>query len=191
MIERAPFPAPTETPHTAESAMVDAACQGDTKAFDAMYRELRPLVARYLRAQEPAAANGLLGDTRWTVSRRMTQFRGGAGDFRAFVFSVAHHLVEERRRQRWEHDTAGTGRRRDQGTDASTSAALDPDRALARLVAPLTAGQADVVLLSVVGALPVDQIARIVRRSPLSVRAVQHRALRRLARDPSTAVLAQ
>jgi RNA polymerase sigma-70 factor (ECF subfamily) len=54
--------------------------------------------------------------------------------------------------------------------------------ALARIAA-LPAAQAEVVLLRVVADLSVDDVAKIVGRRPGAVRALQHRALQRLARE--------
>jgi RNA polymerase sigma-70 factor (ECF subfamily) len=50
-------------------------------------------------------------------------------------------------------------------------------------VAVLSPDQADVVLMRVVGGLDVDQVARVLGKEPGAVRSLQHRALRRLARQ--------
>jgi RNA polymerase sigma-70 factor (ECF subfamily) len=50
-------------------------------------------------------------------------------------------------------------------------------------IAALPPAQAEVVLLRVVGDLSVDDVAAIVGRKPGAVRALQHRALQRLARE--------
>jgi DNA-directed RNA polymerase specialized sigma24 family protein len=52
----------------------------------------------------------------------------------------------------------------------------------ARIVSLLPSAQAEVVLLRVVAGLGVADVARLLGRSPASVRVLQHRALRRLAR---------
>jgi RNA polymerase sigma-70 factor (ECF subfamily) len=53
----------------------------------------------------------------------------------------------------------------------------------ARVVAVLPHDQADVVLLRVLGGLEVDDVARVLHKQPGAVRALQQRALRRLARQ--------
>ena len=58
----------------------------------------------------------------------------------------------------------------------------DEAAALAR-VRQLPAVQAEVVLLRVLGGFSAEEVAEITGRSPGSVRVIQHRALRRLARD--------
>ena len=50
-----------------------------------------------------------------------------------------------------------------------------------RLVASLSADQAEVVLLRVVAGLSVAEVAEIIERSPGAVRMLQHRGLQRLA----------
>jgi RNA polymerase sigma-70 factor (ECF subfamily) len=53
--------------------------------------------------------------------------------------------------------------------------------AIDTLIADLSPDQAEAVLLRVVGGLDVTEVARIMDRSPGSVRVLCHRALRRLA----------
>ncbi|HLF40504.1 MAG TPA: sigma factor-like helix-turn-helix DNA-binding protein, partial [Acidimicrobiia bacterium] len=62
-------------------------------------------------------------------------------------------------------------------------AAVATQQAVDRLVACLPADQAEVVLLRVVAGLPADEVGRITKRSAGAVRVLQHRALRRLARE--------
>ena len=63
-------------------------------------------------------------------------------------------------------------------------AALGTVGALARIAA-LPPDQADVVLLRVIGDLSVAAVAEILDKRPGAVRALQHRALRNLAKDLS------
>ena len=63
-------------------------------------------------------------------------------------------------------------------------AALGTVGALARISA-LPPDQADVVLLRVIGDLSVAAVAEIIHKRPGAVRALQHRALRNLAKDLS------
>jgi RNA polymerase sigma-70 factor (ECF subfamily) len=60
--------------------------------------------------------------------------------------------------------------------------AIGTRSALAR-IASLPPAQAEVVLLRVVGDLSVEDVAEVVGRRPGAVRALQHRALQRLARE--------
>jgi RNA polymerase sigma-70 factor (ECF subfamily) len=60
--------------------------------------------------------------------------------------------------------------------------ALTTEAAIAR-IATLPSNQAEVVLLRVLAGLSVREVAAIVGKRPGTVRVLQHRALRRLARE--------
>ena len=66
--------------------------------------------------------------------------------------------------------------------EATALDALDADEVRRRLVERLPADQADVVLLRVVGGLDVRRVAGVLGKRPGTVRVLQHRALRRLAK---------
>ena len=71
------------------------------------------------------------------------------------------------------------------GRDDPEAAALDAvsaDEVRRRLVELLPPDQADVVLLGVVGGLDTRRIADVLGKRPGTVRVLQHRALRRLAK---------
>jgi len=60
---------------------------------------------------------------------------------------------------------------------------LSAAQAIARLVATLPPDQAEVLMLRVVGGLSADESAEVMGKRPGTVRVLQHRALRRLARE--------
>ena len=68
------------------------------------------------------------------------------------------------------------------GADDIAIESLSTNEAIEALVRNLPSDQAEVVLLRVVGDLSVEQVAKIMGRSPGSVRVLQHRALRHLAK---------
>jgi len=59
----------------------------------------------------------------------------------------------------------------------------EADEAARRVAALLAPDQANVVLLRVLGGFSVQQVASILGKRPGTVRVLQHKALRRLARD--------
>ncbi len=61
-------------------------------------------------------------------------------------------------------------------------AGLTTEAAIAR-IATLPPDQAEVVLLRILGGLSVREVAAITGKRPGTVRVLQHRALRRLARE--------
>jgi len=160
--------------------VLDAARRSEPWAFEAMYRGLAPAVRRYLRAAADDEVDDLTQEVFIGVARGVQRFQGGEDDFRSWVFSIAHHrLVDHHRRRRRQPPLLDPAR----GDVESEAVARLGDQAAQRLVAGLPPDQAEVVLLRVVGDLSVEEVARIVGKRPGAVRALQHRALRRLRRD--------
>jgi RNA polymerase sigma-70 factor, ECF subfamily len=170
--------------------VVAAAGRGEHWALTELFRAYQPPLLRYLRAQEPRAADDLAGEVWIAVARSLDQFVGDEAGFRGWLFTIARRrLIDHRRR---------SARRR---TEVVSSEVLDTadesglggdpagevlDRlhaqgAVDALVRELTPDQAEAVLLRVVGQLSVAETARIMQRPPGAVRVLCHRALRRMA----------
>jgi RNA polymerase sigma-70 factor (ECF subfamily) len=168
--------------------VLGAARSGASWAVTALYRELQPPLLSYLRAQEPGDAEDLASEVWLGVGQGLARFEGDEAAFRGWLFTIARRRIVDLRRQR--------GRRRTEPTAGEAFAALpasdDPEStALAsirgdairqRIVALLPPDQADVVLLRVVGGLDAAQIAAVLGKRPGTVRVLQHRAVRRLAK---------
>src|SRR5207249_3697476 len=95
------------------------------------------------------------------------------------VFSIAHHRVVDHHRKRVREPPMAAARQGDAEADALAN--LGSGEAVA-LIKSLPADQAQVVLLRVVADLSVEDVARIVGKRPGAVRALQHRAMKGLAR---------
>jgi RNA polymerase sigma-70 factor (ECF subfamily) len=145
-------------------------------------------VLGFLRHRAPQDADDLAADVFVDVAEGVARFRGSEANFRSWVFTIVYRRLADLRRRAArrrtepsptelisEHLADGDGER--DGMDA-----LGTTSALARIAA-LPPAQAEVVLLRIVGDLSVDDVARIVGRRPGAVRALQHRALQRLARE--------
>jgi RNA polymerase sigma-70 factor, ECF subfamily len=168
-----------------------AAEQGEHWALTRLFRAYQPLLLRYLRGQEPGVADDLAGEVWVSVSRRLGRFAGDELAFRSWLFTIARcRLVDHRRKM--------ARRRTDLVPDDRIDLSMGPTRygrdpavlvleqlsaqeAVDRLVSDLTPEQAEAVLLRVVAGFDVDEVARIMGRTPGSVRVLCHRALRRLA----------
>lgn len=168
-------------------AVLGAARDGDEWGFAALFREFHPRLLRYFAARVAAHAEDLAAETWVAVARQLTSFEGDEGAFGAWLFTIAHHrLVQFWRDQarRPTTDARAELPEADAPVDVETEV-LDKvaGHEAARLIAEaLTADQAEVLLLRILGGLDVDQVARIVSKRPGTVRALQHKALRRLAR---------
>lgn len=169
-------------------ARLVAARQGSEWALTELYRGLYPRIVGYLRGVEPADADDLASDVWLDVARGLAGFRGDEHGFRAWVFTIARRRVTDLRRVRTRKRTvpmpedllAEEGGVGDAEEDAFAS--LGSDWAFTLITSSLSRDQAEVVLLSVLGDLGANEVARIVGRRPGTVRVMQHRALRKLAR---------
>lgn len=168
---------------------LQAAREGQDWAVGRLYDAHHPSLLAYLSWAEPAAAEDLAGETWLAVAERIGAFQGGERGFRAWLFAIARRRVADHRRR-------GVRRRTAPAADevfADLADRDDPEQtvvdqltsedALALLTRVLSKEQAEVVVLRVMAGLSVEETAHIVSKRPEAVRALQHRALLRLARN--------
>ncbi len=169
------------------AGVLAAARTGQQWAWDAIYRELAPSVLGYLRARGAAEAEDVLGEVFLQVVRDLARFEGAEEDFRAWVFTIAHHrLLDERRRSARRpvepspviEDAVGGD------VEQETFARVGEAR-VQRLLAGLSSDQRNVLLLRLVADLTVEQVARLLGTTPGAVKALQRRALAVLRREIS------
>ena len=163
-----------------------AAARGDETAFARLWRDNQPQLLRYLRVVTGEAADDVASEVWLEVSRRLERFRGGEGEFRAWLFTTARRRVIDLHRYAARHPMLLTDdpreldrRAPDDTADAalermSTGAALD-------LIARLPREQAEIIVLRAIAGLDATQVARIVGKRPGTVRSAAHRGLRTLA----------
>ena len=168
-------------------ALLYAAKRGDGPSVAVLFRDLHPRISRYLRAQEPNAADDIEGDVWEAIARGLGDFTGSERDFSAWAFTIARRRIIDQRRR--------TARRRTDVTDPDTLRAfLAPDApdldaierlsaqdAIAQVTAALSEEQAEVVLLRVLAGLDAATVGDILGRTENWVWVTQHRALRKLA----------
>jgi RNA polymerase sigma-70 factor (ECF subfamily) len=167
---------------------LERARAGSEDAFAMLFRDLAPVVSRYLRVLSSTAVEDLAAETWLEVVRGLRGFSGDEAGFRAWVLTIARHRHVDRlrwqARRPWEvavdTSTLGLSDARDVATTAeenfSTKSALG-------LIASLPPAQAEVVVLRAVVGLSVSEVASLVGRERTSVRVLAHRGLRRLAQQ--------
>jgi RNA polymerase sigma-70 factor (ECF subfamily) len=162
-------------------SLVALAHAGDEAALAQLWRDLNPLLLRYLRGRIGDGADDVAAQTWLDAARRLEEFRGDDTEFRRWIFTIARHrsIDELRRRGRRPEDPASSLPVEPVGPDDAPDQHDDLVSALA-LVRRLPPDQADAVLLRVVGDLDVAQVAMVMGRSQGSVRVLVHRGLRRL-----------
>jgi RNA polymerase sigma-70 factor (ECF subfamily) len=174
-------------------AVLAAAQAGDAEGIAVLYRDLQPAVLAFAASRVGGDAEDLTADVFVTVAESLVRFQGDERGLRRWVFAIAYRKVGEswRRARRRKtkpaplHDLVRCLPSGDAEADALDGlSTVDALAAIARLGSP----QAEVVLLRVVADLSVEEVAAIVGKRPGSVRALQHRALLRLAREFSPPV---
>ena len=155
-----------------------------------LFREWHPALLRFLRAQAPKAAEDLADEVWMTAADKIAHFEGGLREWRVWLFTLAHsRLIDhrchtERRRTHPKSQEVFAKWLPAENPAQKASDRLSAQAAINRLVAELTAEQAEVILLRVVAGLDAAQVGRIVGRNARWVRVTQHRAIRRLSEDP-------
>ena len=161
--------------------VLGAARQGSPWAVGWLYRRFQPRLLRMLAVIAPHQAEDIAADVWLEVAAELSRFTGDERAFRAWLATTARYQVIEATRR--------NGRRVGRALDDDATEGMASASFAARVVAVLPPDQADVVLLRVVKGLDVDAVARTIGRPPATVRALQHRALRRLARETDPGVL--
>jgi len=165
--------------------LLAAAQSGGQWAYERLYRWLAPAVAGYLRVQGSIEPDDLTSEVFERAFSALGGFQGDEARFRSWIFTIAHHrLTDERRKAarrpvRVDHappDLAGG----DVEDDAARRLATERVRALCDGLVP---DQRDVLLLRMLGALTVDEIAGALRKSPGAVKALQRRGLAAIRRE--------
>ena len=168
---------------------LQAAQAGHEWAVATLFDALQPPLLRFLRWQEPSVAEDLAAETWLALAERIGSFEGGEEQFRAWVFVIARRRLADHRRRGARRKTGPV----DMHLLESVAHPEDPaelvveklsaEEAIARMTAALPPDQAEVLMLRVIGGLSVDECAEVMGKRPGAVRVLQHRALRRLARE--------
>lgn len=160
---------------------------GDDGAMRTLFREFHPRIVRFIGAAEPGAAEDLASEVWMAVARGLREFRGGAGEFRVWMFSIARRRISEHRRRGMrrpsdpyedDHFNRLPGHEDPESTAVGRISGV---AAAALVTATLSPDQADVVLLRVLADLDVSEVAEVMGQTANWVRVTQHRALRHLA----------
>lgn len=188
-----PFTSRAEPARLSPGAELDpalsAAIEGMDWGWAAIYRELAPAVTGYLRAQGACEPEDLTGEVFVQAVRAINRFRGDAAAFRSWIFCIAHNkMVDDARyRRRRPAELASDPGRDNIHPDNVEEQVMGKlaDARVRELIAGLTAQQADVLLLRIIGGLTLDEVARVTGSNPSSVKALQRRGLANLRRAMS------
>jgi RNA polymerase sigma-70 factor (ECF subfamily) len=167
---------------------VEAARVGAEWAWTVVYDELAGSVLGYLRGLGAAEPEDLTGEIFLQAVRDLPRFEGSAADFRAWLFTIAHHrfLDERRRTKRRPVDPAPddviTERLPSVDTETDALRALS-DEHVRGIIEGLVPAQREVMLMRILAGLTIEEIARTLGKRPGAVKALQRRAIESIRRS--------
>jgi RNA polymerase sigma-70 factor (ECF subfamily) len=167
--------------------LVRAAQDGDAEAFGQLYDRYLDLVFRYAyhRLGDRAMAEDITSETFVRALRRLDSLTYQGRDVGAWLVTITRNLVLDHlksSRHRMEVITDDM-RQADRATDGPETAVLErlTNTALLRCVRQLGAEQQECVVLRFLQGLSVAETASIMGKNEGAIKALQHRAIRRLA----------
>ena len=201
-----PTPALTPPPRAAEgeagppadvAALVADAQSGDAEAFGLLYDRYVDDVYRYVASRTPSrqVAEDLTSEVFLRALRRVDSFSWQGRDFRAWLVTIARNLVldhyKSARVRREVVLAAAPGDRRAPAAPSAETTVMAAlrDETLLRAVAGLPGAQRECVELRFLQGLSVSETALVLGKGEGAVKAVQHRAVRALARRLADEVL--
>ncbi|TAN22902.1 MAG: sigma-70 family RNA polymerase sigma factor [Actinomycetota bacterium] len=174
-----------------ESA-IQSAKKGDESGIVLLFRSFNPQLIRYLRHHIPYDYEDVASETWVAIAKGISDFSGNSRDFRAWMFGISRNKVADffrtagktrealDREQR--HVQNNHHSRFSDWTQDPAIANLSAEEAIETLVGVLSPHHAEVILLRVVADLSVDDVAKLMGKSPEAIRVIQHRALNTLAK---------
>ena len=167
------------------ASLLTAAQAGGEWAYERLYRSVAPVVAGYLRVQGAAEPDDLTSEVFERAFSALGTFAGSEAQFRSWIFTIAHNrLTDERRREARRPVRADAEVPEMAAGDVEDDAArqLATER-VRRLCEGLVPDQRDVLLLRMLAALTMEEIAEALGKSPGAVKALQRRGLAALRRQ--------
>lgn len=170
-----------------EEGLIRSAKQGNADAFATLYRANVQKIFRYIfyRISDQQVAEDLTGDVFMRALEGINRYDDRGKPFIAWLYTIAHSRVVDHYRK--------TQRRPNESDIESVSLSVAPnlDAALIRrhaaqqlrqAITELTDDQQQVVILRFIERQPINQVAQIMGKKSNAIKALQHRALRSLAR---------
>jgi RNA polymerase sigma-70 factor, ECF subfamily len=169
--------------------LVLGARHGSGPAFTQLWELFSGPVAGYVRGLGVQEADDVTSEVFLTAFGSIERFSGAGQQFRAWLFTIAHHRAMDDLRRRirqpagTEFDPVADGRQ----TPSAETEALERISVgeCLDVLQHLPDDQRDVLLLRLVADLPVEHVATVLERSADAVRQLQHRALAALRRELS------
>ncbi|TQN41259.1 RNA polymerase sigma-70 factor (ECF subfamily) [Blastococcus colisei] len=168
-------------------ALVHQAQAGDAEAFGRLYDHYVSMVHRYVyyRVGDRATAEDVTSETFVRALRRIDSLSFQGRDVGAWLVTIARNIIRDHvksSRYRLEVTTADM-RDADRATDGPEDAVVQhlTNRELLACVQQLGSEQQECIVLRFIHGLSVSETAEIMGKKDGAIKALQHRAVRRLA----------
>ncbi|HEV7205860.1 MAG TPA: sigma-70 family RNA polymerase sigma factor [Jatrophihabitans sp.] len=178
---------PVDESHLESWRLVRLAQDGDGEAFGQLYDRYVDTVFRfiYYRVNDRALAEDFTSETFLRALRRITTISYQGRDIGAWFITIARNIVLDHvksARHRLEVTTADTieGKEHAQSTETAVLDTLQSER-LMEAVAQLGDEQRECVMLRFIQGLSVSETASVMGKNDGAIKALQHRAVRKLA----------
>ena len=180
-------PMEVDETHVETWRLVGLAQEGDGDAFGVLYDRYVDTVFRfiYFRINDRGLAEDFTSETFLRALRRIGTISYQGRDIGAWFITIARNIVLDHlksARHRLEHSTADTieGKEYAQSTEAAVLDTLQSER-LMQAVGQLGDEQRECVMLRFVQGMSVSETAAIMGKNDGAIKALQHRAVRKLA----------
>jgi RNA polymerase sigma-70 factor (ECF subfamily) len=180
-------PGEKDTEHAEVWALVARAQSGDGAAFGLLYDRYVDTVFRfvYYRVNDRALAEDFTSETFLRALRRISGISYQGRDIGAWFITIARNIVLDHvksARNRLEMTTGDTIETKEQApsTEAAVLRTLDSERLMAA-IAELGDEQRECIMLRFLHGMSVSETAAIMGKNDGAIKALQHRAVRKLA----------
>lgn len=170
-----------------EPILIQRAQQGEEAALAELYQRHTPAIFRYFffRVNDQALAEDLTGEVFMHMVEALPRYVERGVPFAAWLFRIAHaRLVDHHRRAAHRPTESLTETHPDHAPSPEDQAhSLAEARRLKKAIALLTEEQQTVIQLRFVEGYSLEETARMMGKTTGAIKAMQHRALNRLARQ--------
>jgi RNA polymerase sigma-70 factor (ECF subfamily) len=165
-----------------EQSLVRRAQQNDEEALAQIYEEYFDKIYRYivLRIGDKIEAEDMTQQVFLKVLKSISSFKWKGVPFSAWLFRIAHNQVVDYLRKKTKRTTVPLNEAIVSSSDLNPQLAIEKKLNIEQLILAtkhLTQAQREVISLRFASELPIAEVAKIMRRSPGAVKALQHSAI--------------
>ena len=153
---------------------------GDSAAWAWFFEEFAGQIAGYARRMGASDPDDLTGAVLEAVARGIGGFEGTHGQFRSWVFSIAHARIVDDHRRRSRRTEVELTEFHDIDVDAAADDFASGDPELEAALASLSEEQRSLLHLRYVVGLSTKEIAKTIEKSEVATRVALHRTSKRL-----------